>query len=61
VDHFATISSGISDYTARAPTFHPFAKPYPYLSARWDSIWYFHEIQSPSFRAYKSFKQWENA
>jgi hypothetical protein len=58
---------GISDYSFRAPTFHPWTPPvpytgtsraytiktpYPYLSGRWGAVWLFHEMDSSCFRAY---------
>ncbi len=48
--HFSV--HGISDYSVRAPTFHPFEKPYPYLSGRWGAVWFYHEIAQSLFVAY---------
>ena len=48
--HFSV--HGISDYSVRAPTFHPFEKPYPYLSGRWGAVWFYHEISQALFVAY---------
>jgi len=43
---------GIGDYSFRAPTFHPFEQPYPYLSGRWGAVWLYHEISHDCLYAY---------
>lgn len=58
---------GISNYSFRTPTFHPFYPPvpyrgesrsfgektlYPYLSGRWGAVWLYHEIDHRCLCAY---------
>lgn len=43
---------GLSDYSFRGPKFHPNDPPYPYLSGKLTSTWFYSEIQEGLLRAY---------